>query len=76
MQKRFLTHRLRQDGAPELAVKAEDPPYTQRFLIHDLRAGALRLDWCASADAPGLLAVGTGTGLVALVPMDSLLLVQ
>jgi len=55
------------------ALKSE-PPYLTTHRIHGLEHGATRLSWSTSPHGPGLLAIGSGTGLVFLLAVDQFLL--
>lgn len=55
------------------ALKSE-PTHLTAHRIHDLENGATRLAWSTTPDGPGLLAIGSGTGLVVLLALDQFLL--
>jgi len=66
-----------EEGGPHFRMESGEP---DRILgthqIRELQLAATRLAWCPSPDAPGLLAVGLGSGLITLLPLDSQLLAK
>lgn len=69
-------HRVNVDEKPTFTRNFDLDPRTKTYEMHELGTGATRLAWCTFPQAPGLLAIGTGSGLIMLQALDEYLLVQ
>ena len=72
----LIKHRAEVGGKPAFSRDLIYDPRTTTYTMHDLVTSATRLAWCTSPQAPGVLAVGTGSGMIMLQALDEYLLVQ
>jgi hypothetical protein len=71
-----MQHGLRDDGTVHIDIDRHailDPPTNS---LYDLREGITKAAWCHSEKAPGVVAVGCGSGLIIVEALDQFLLVE
>lgn len=44
--------------------------------LYELKDGITKASWCNSDDAPGVVALGCGSGIILILPLDTHLLLE
>lgn len=71
-----MQHIFKEDGSVHIDIDREVVLDAPTNSLYDLREGITKAAWCHSDKAPGVVAVGCGSGLIIVEALDQFLLVE
>lgn len=70
MQHKFSDNVVHINIQPETIIEPETNS------LYDLKDGITKASWCASENTPGVAAIGCGSGIILVLPLDQYLLAK